>query len=136
MRDIYGRDVGSTISFRGAIPDQEMRHPWPDETHVSAGRGVVFVRGTTDSYRTLFIEVYPPGASFIRGEGETPEQCEDACWAKYQLALNCVEGHEHKWAPYVTRKDGTAGDRYKNGAGFCVHCNTFATEVFTRENLG
>jgi hypothetical protein len=125
MKDIYGNEIGTTITFRGGAGDHEAQHAWPAETAVSAGRGVVF--GKTGSYGTLFMEVYPPGASFIRGEGETPAACEDACWAAYQRALHCVEGRtEHELEPRG----------YKNGAGFCKHCNTFVSHAFTAEQLG
>lgn len=98
MREIItGRDIGNTINFRPE-GDYEVRHPWPAETTVSAGRGVVFVRKPKDgqraSYGTLFMEVYPPGAAFIRGERENAEDCGDAAWAKYQLALNCTDGSD------------------------------------------
>lgn len=121
MHDLYGADIGTTIAFRrhghhGAV------HPWPPETRVSAGRGVVFVRGTDRVYTTLFMEVYPPGAAFIRGEGATTQECEDAAWAKYQLAISC----QHEWEPRG----------YLNGAGLCRICNTFGTRLFTGEQLG
>ncbi|KIA72671.1 hypothetical protein ANMWB30_24390 [Arthrobacter sp. MWB30] len=130
MRDLTGKDIGTTIDFRTQGP-YEARCPWPAETHVSAGLGVVFQRNIDKtepaSYKTLFLEVYPPGASFIRGEGATPEACEDAAWKKYQLALNCTDhsGH-HDWQPRG----------YRNGAGFCSRCNTFAARIFTGEQLG
>lgn len=128
------KDIGTTIEFRAGFGEQhthEAKHPWPAETVVSAGTGVVFRRkpkeGEDRSYNTLFMEVYPPGAAFIRGEGDSPEACEDAAWAKYQVALNCSDGSgSHDWEP----RD------YHNGAGFCSRCNTFGSEVFTAEQLG
>lgn len=131
MREIISnKDIGSTINFRTVGP-YEARHPWPAETVVSAGKGAVFVRnpkeGEPHSYTTLFMEVYPPGAAFIRGQAETPEGCENACWRKYQLALNCSDNSgSHDWEPRG----------YQNGAGFCSRCNTFGSEVFTGEQLG
>lgn len=131
MREIItGRDIGTTVDFRSQ-GSYEARHPWPAETTVSAGTGVVFIRnakpGEARSYGTLFMEVYPPGASFIRGEGETPQACEDAAWAKYQLALQCSD------------QSGTHDSEprdYRNGAGFCTKCNTFRSKIFTGEQLG
>jgi hypothetical protein len=128
------KDIGTTIDFSAGFGEQlshEAKHPWPAETVVSAGTGVVFRRNAKDgeprSYSTLFMEVYPPGAGFIRGEGESPEACEDVAWAKYQLALNCSDGSgTHAW---------DARD-YHNGAGFCSRCNTFGSKVFTGEQLG
>lgn len=127
MFHIYGKDVGTTIDFRSA-GTHEATHPWPEETKVSAGNGVVFQRGTDESYRTLFMEVYPPGASFIRGEGKTFQECEDAAWSRYQDALRCPKTQDgvHRWIP----------KGYTNGAGFCAHCNTFQSQTFTGEELG
>lgn len=127
---ITGRDVGTTIDFRTVGP-YEALHPWPEETVVSAGRGVVFRRrpkdGEAPSYTTLFMEVYPPGAAFIRGEGETPVDCEESAWAQYQRALGCTDGSgRHDWDPRG----------YRNGAGFCARCGTFGSKVFTGEQLG
>lgn len=123
---ITGEDVGATVNFRSAGLHVTL-HPWPDETIVSAGRGVVFSRKTRDSYVTLFMEVYPPGAAFIRGQGATPAECEDSCWRQYQLALHCTDGTGvHDWE----------ARGYRNGAGFCTRCSTFGSKVFTGEQLG
>lgn len=128
MRSIYGEELGNTIDFR-SVGAYTMTHPWPPETAVSAGRGVVLrSRSGEEPYVTLFMEAYPPGASFIRGEGETPAECENAAWAKYQVALHCpaTEDGAHDWEPRG----------YVNGAGFCRHCNTFRAGCFTGEELG
>lgn len=131
MRELMSRrDIGTTIDFR-TRGSYEARHPWPAETIVSAGGGIVFLRnakeGEPGAYSTLFMEVYPPGAAFIRGEGEDEAACEDAAWAKYQLALNCSDGSgSHDWEPR----------KYRNGAGFCSRCSTFGSDVFTGEQLG
>jgi hypothetical protein len=123
---ITGDDIGTTIDFR-TIGPYEAQHPWPEETVVSAGRGTVFVRKTNESYSTLFMEVYPPGAAFIRGEGETPGACEAAAWNKYQLAVNCTDGSgTHDWE----------SRGWMNGAGFCSRCDTFGSSVFTGDELG
>ncbi|WP_424863027.1 hypothetical protein [Streptomyces sp. MMS24-I29] len=46
MREITtGHDVGDRISFRGH-GTHTVLYPWPDETVVSAGEGVVFRRGS------------------------------------------------------------------------------------------
>ncbi|MET9661154.1 hypothetical protein [Streptomyces sp. NPDC006510] len=131
MREIMtGRDIGNRISFRGHGTHIAL-HPWPDETVVSAGKGVVFRRdpkpGEPATYTTLFMEVYPPGAAFIRGEGVTPQECENSAWTQYRLALDCSDGSgSHDWE--------TRG--YRNGAGFCSRCSTFGSRVFTGEQLG
>lgn len=133
MRDLRNNDVGTTVDFSAGFSKGDTlhtaAHPWPDETTVSAGDGVVFTRGadgSNQSYETLFMEVYPPDASFIRGEGETPADCENAAWEQYQLALHCVpEQEQHLWEPR----------NYRNGAGFCKHCNTFKSSAFTPQEL-
>ena len=129
MKDIYGKDIGRTFPLREEIEGArtyEIEQAWPDETSVSMGNGVVFVRGTNDSYTTAFVEVYPPGADFIRGEGGTLSEAEERAWLKYQVALHCTSGSEHEWEPRG----------YKNGAGFCRHCGTFKSKCFTAEQLG
>lgn len=130
MKDIYGADIGTTIPFNryGNDMDHPAQYPWPAETQVSAGRGVVLSKEPGKSYSTLFMEVYPPGASFIRGEGTTAAECEDSAWKQYLSALSCpgTESMQHEFEPRG----------YKNGAGFCKHCNTFKSEAFTGEQLG
>ena len=103
----------------------EARHPWPQDCLVQGGgSGVVFVKedNACRTYRTAFVEAFPDD-TFIRGEGPTIQEAEDACWVKYEQRMNCP-GHE--WEP----RD------YKNGAGFCIHCRTFGSKVFTPEQLG
>ncbi|MFB7919526.1 hypothetical protein [Streptomyces sp. NPDC056061] len=131
MREIMtGCDIDNRISFHGH-GTHVAQYPWPDETGVSAGAGVVFRRdpkpGEAASYTTLFMEVYPPGAAFIRGEGTTPQECEDNAWTQYQLALNCTNGSScHDWE----------ARGYRNGVGFCSRCDTFGSRVFSGEQLG
>ncbi|MEU6263700.1 hypothetical protein [Saccharopolyspora shandongensis] len=73
------------------------------------------------------MEIYPPGAAFIRSEGQTPAECEDSAWAQYQHALDCTDGTgRHDWE----------SRGYRNGAGFCSRCNTVDPQVFTGEQLG
>ncbi len=98
----------------------EARHPWPDGMRVQGGgHGVVFVRGTGDSYETAFVEAFP-SRTFIRGEGATVEDAEDACWAKYLKVVTCTGGGEH--GPYEARD-------YENGSGFCTKCGTWFPDV-------
>lgn len=102
--------------------DVEMVHNWPLDCEVQGGKsGLVFVKGG-EPYRTAFVEAFPAG-TFIRGEGETIRDAEEAAWAKYMKRLECP-GHE--WE----------ARGYKNGAGFCKHCGTFQSKVFTPEDLG
>ncbi|KQO98779.1 hypothetical protein ASF30_12005 [Leifsonia sp. Leaf264] len=86
------------------------------------GHGIVFRRDGGSAYNTAFVEAFPEG-TFIRGEGATIEEAEDAAWAKYQQYVSCPT---HEWEPRG----------YVNGAGFCKHCNQFGSKVFTPEQLG
>lgn len=92
-----------------------MRHPWPTDCKVQGGaRGVVFMDG--DLYRTAFVEAFP--GTFIRGEGKTIAEAEDACWAGYERLAACP--HDRGF----DRRD------YVNGSGFCRACGTwFASDV-------
>lgn len=73
------------------------------------------------TYRTAFFEAFPRNPdTFIRGEGKTIEEAEEKAWNKLQKYLACT-GHEFE-------KRG-----YTNGAGFCKHCNMFASKVFEPE---
>jgi hypothetical protein len=96
-----------------------LRHDWPADCFVQGGRkGVVLGK---NPYQTAYFEAFPD--TFIRGEGDTLEDAEDACWAKYKQRLACPK---HEWE--------TRG--FTNGAGFCKHCGTFQSKVFTGEDLG
>lgn len=100
--------------------DVEAQHPWPDDCAVQGGAGgIVFTK--TGSYTTAFVEAFP--GTFIRGEGPTIQEAEDSAWAQYERRIQCP-GHE--WE----------ARNYKNGAGFCIHCGTFGSQVFTPEDLG
>ncbi|WP_159599743.1 hypothetical protein [Agromyces humi] len=101
----------------------ESRHPWPAGMFIQGGgHGIVLSRSGGDSYRTAFVEAFPEG-TFIRGEGATVEDAEDAAWAKFQRYAGCP-GHE--WE--------TRG--YRNGAGFCKHCGKFGSQVFDLVEIG
>jgi uncharacterized Zn finger protein (UPF0148 family) len=82
--------------------------------------GTAFVRGGA-SRTTAFVECFPEN-SFIRGEGATLAEADDACWAKLQSYTGC----EHQWE--------VRG--YRNGGGICKHCGQFGSKVFTPEDLG
>lgn len=82
--------------------------------------GVVLLR-EGGSYTTAFVECFPEN-SFIRGEGATVAEADDACWAKLQSFTGC----EHQWEP----------QGYRNGGGICKHCGQFGSKVFTPEDLG
>jgi len=95
---------------------QPLKHPWPEDVFVQGGgRGLVFVDGG-QNYTTAFVEAFP-GNTFLRGEGSSLEAAEDACWAKYVTWRDCPhdQGYERR--------------AYKNGAGFCVLCGTWLSDV-------
>lgn len=97
---------------------------WNDNVFLQAGhKGLVFVRGTNKSYETCFVEAFPENGGFFRGEGATVEEAELNAWNKYYASQKCVE---HEWE--------TRG--YKNGAGFCKHCNMFESGVFDVKIVG
>lgn len=112
--------------FAGAGGEEyELRHPWPADCFVQGGHSGVVISRTSDNYTTAYFEAFPrtPEELFIRGEGPTLEEAEDACWAKLERQGSCP-GHE-----YEPRG-------YKNGGGFCKHCNQFKGKAFTGEELG
>jgi len=81
------------------------------------GNGIVFVKKGED-YRTAFFEAFPRDPdTFIRGEGKTVAEAEEAAWTKWQKILSCPR-HE------FDRKN------YTSGAGVCVHCGLFMMAVF------
>lgn len=102
----------------------EAKHDWPSSVVLLQGgtNGIVFDRKSGTSYRTAFVEAFVDD-SFYRGEGTTVEEAETSCWDKYVKTVACP-GHE--WE----------SRGYKNGAGFCKHCNKFESKRFTPEQLG
>lgn len=100
------------------------RHPWPEGTFLQGGeRGVVFTGAR--SYRTAFVEASPPRVegepgTFLRGEGATLGEAEDACWAQHQALVACPAHPAH--GPFERR-------HYRNGAGFCERCGGWFSNV-------
>jgi hypothetical protein len=104
----------------------EAQCPWPDTIDlVQGGRSGLVIRPASSggNYTTAFVEVFSPEGGFIRGEGETVAEAETAAWKKYNARAACTN-HEYE------------ARNYKNGAGFCKHCNKFASKVFTPEEIG
>lgn len=97
------------------------RHPWPDDMFVQGGgRGIVFVGGGT-AYKTAFVEAFPNNPpTFLRGEGDSIEAAEDACWARYQRMQACPAAPAH--GPFEAQG-------YTNGVGTCTSCGTRFTSV-------
>jgi len=99
------------------------RHPWPEGTFLQGGeRGLVLT--VEGSYRTAFVEGSPPDGpgpgTFLRGEGATLSEAEDACWARYQAIVTCPAHPSH--GPFERR-------HYRNGAGFCERCGSWFSRV-------
>lgn len=102
-----------------------IQRPWPiDATINGGGSGLVFRRdGST--YGTAFIEAtLNEPATFLRGEGDSIEEAEEAAWAKYLRYT--ANDHEHEFE--------TRG--YTNGAGFCKHCGLFKSKAFSLQEIG
>lgn len=99
------------------------KKPWPDDCFVQCGDGgIVFVENAVPDeepiYETAFFEAFPRNPNtFIRGEGATIEEAEASAWNKFEKYCACP-GHEFE------RRN------YKNGAGFCKHCNMFGSKAF------
>lgn len=123
MYDLFGRDIGDKYSRHPDAPDVTV--DWPDGTAASFGRkGLVL--GKRGSYTTMFLEVYPCQGVFIRGEGRTAEECENACWQKWQKHLHCDgTGKPHQWEP----------GRYRNGVGTCTRCGVTESNKITHAEL-
>lgn len=83
--------------------------------------GVVIVRDGP-GYTTAFVECFPEG-SFLRGQGATVEEADEACWVKLQAYLGCPG---HVWEPR----------QYRNGSGICTVCGQYGHEVLAPEQLG
>lgn len=94
--------------------DYVCKHAWDEDMFVQCGGdGVVIGK---NPYRTAFFEAFPKKPScFLRGEGATIEEAEQACWDKYQKVLTC--DHE------MERRNRT------DGYGYCKHCS-YSSMVF------
>jgi hypothetical protein len=76
------------------------------------------VGAASGPYRTAFFEVFPQDPqTFVRGEGATPADAEDAAWAKWERIVGCTE--------HVMERRG-----YRNGGGVCASCGLFVSRCF------
>lgn len=103
----------------------EVTRPWPRDCVLQGGgNGMVFGREPGTSYTTAFFEAFPTiPPTFIRGEGATIKEAEDAAWAKYERVT--ADDHTHEFEART----------YRNGAGICKHCDLFQSDVFSPEEL-
>lgn len=110
------------LHHHGKRPAQ---HPWPENFYLQGGEHGVVLGGKDGGYETAFVEVSTPSnvPGFMRGEGSTIAEAEDAVWAKYQRLTGCP-GHE--WEPRS----------YRNGSGFCKHCGIWASKVIDVRTIG
>lgn len=100
--------------------DVEAACDWPEDIFIQGGgRGLVLKRDG-GAYITAFVEVCPPG-TFLRGEGETIAEAEQAVWKKYTTWLNC-DGTGKPHGPFEARQ-------YENGAGYCTRCGAWLNNV-------
>ena len=109
-------------SFFSGGGSYECQFDWPEDCRkLQCGdRGIVLVSGANSSrsYQTAFFEAFPlTPDTFVRGEGETIQAAELACWNKYQKIVGC---HPHE---YERR-------HYRNGVGICKNCGNYGFDVF------
>lgn len=109
------------LSVFSSVDSYTSPHDYGD-AFVQGGTGGFVFRRDGESYRTAFVECSVPG-TFIRGEGATLAEADDAAFAKLQAYLSCGA---HEWEPRG----------YTNGGGFCTRCGQFGSRVFTAEQLG
>lgn len=94
--------------------DYVPRHDWPGDTLVQWGGGGL-VLGKNPRV-TAFFEAFPDekastAGGFIRGEGVTIEEAEDAAFAKFTKENGC----NHLWGR----------EHYRNSGQLCRHCRAF-----------
>lgn len=103
------------------------QHPWPDDCAVQGGTSSLVIVRKGENYTTAFFEAFPRSPqTFLRGEGPSVEEAEDAAWAKWQRIVACPSGGAHE---YEARG-------YRNGCGFCKHCGLFTSGVFDLAEIG
>ncbi len=94
--------------------DYQPRHEWPGDTYVQwGGSGIVLGK---NPYSTAFFEAFPDkkvstAGGFIRGEGATVEEAEDAAYAKFTKQNGC----NHLWGR----------EHYRNSGQLCRYCRAF-----------
>lgn len=98
---------------------------WPESAYVQWGsNGLVLSRKDGGNYMTAFFEAFPGdnAGGFIRGEGASIAEAEQACFEKYQREIGC----QHRWG----RRD------YTNGGAFCHACGAFKSVFKPIVSLG
>lgn len=138
-------DGGVRIARQSFGPPYLCARPWPAECFVQAGgHGVVFTAGTMNKladdpmgaiedgaaiesgdkslgYMTAFFEAFHEDdnlGGFVRGEGSTVFEAEDATWRQMESYAKC--GHP----------EGFERRGYSNGGGFCKSCRMWKSRAF------
>lgn len=113
-RQLTTMDTPTTVAPPRLIENthEPMRHPWPDDSEVQGGSRGVVIKREGGAYRTAFVEAFVDG-TFLRGEGPTIADAEDACWAQYEHLRACPTYPKH--GPFDRRS-------YRNGSGYCTGC--------------
>lgn len=94
--------------------DYVPQYDWPGDTVVQwGGNGVVLGK---KSYTTAFFEAFPDenitsSGGFIRGEGKTIAEAENAAYAAFLKETSC----NHLWGR----------EHYRNSGQLCRHCRAF-----------
>lgn len=103
--------------MRLCSPEHTPSDEWGQECRVQWGAsGVVF--SEKGNYRTAYFEAFPAsGSDFIRGEGPTVAEAEEAALVKRRRELACPE---HR----------TGRRKYLNGVGFCLRCGAYFSSAF------
>jgi hypothetical protein len=100
--------------------DYVSRLPWPENVGLQGGsRGVVFCADGSPTYETAFVEAFCYG-TFLRGEGSTLQEADDACWSRFITLMACPSAPDH--GPFEARQ-------YTNGAGYCTRCGVWFPKV-------
>lgn len=103
--------------MRACRPEHTPSEEWGPECLVQWGGGGV-VLSEKGSYRTAYFEAFPAsGSGFIRGEGPTVAEAEEAALVKRRRELACPE---HR----------TGRRKYLNGVGFCLRCGACFSSAF------
>lgn len=100
------REIVNNSTFK----NYTLTYEWPEDCFVQGGSdGLVLSK--KGNYTTSYFEAFPKNPNcFIRGEGETMEEAEKACFEKFQKFSSC-KGHQFIRTP-----------GYNNGMGTCTLC--------------
>lgn len=103
------------------------KYDWGD-TYIQGGDTGLVLNGAK-TYETAFIEVFPTidgYSTFIRGEGSTPREAEEAAKLKIDKITNCAN---HEFTREFRGKERT------DGTGICKHCNLWSSNALPPKTL-